>query len=354
MAHVSKLLSLIAAIALGLGVAIYVAPADAAKVGGVSISQASLDQDLATIAASPGFLCYLNANEALRTQGRSVLPKMAAPGSDMAYATAFASSWLSTRITGQLMLNAATSEQLKLSAVSGQHELIGAISSSYKQVAGSQLACNYDPAAVVAALPRDFVEREARTQSASTALLNNQRVVSPKAFFDANQSAFDRICLSGILVSSLTQANSLKQQFASGASFSDLASQYSLDVSKSKGGDLGCFGPTDSQYRAAMADIGSLKVGGVAGPLQSGQGAYALILLRDRTPSSYADSKAAVGAELLTLRGTSAQNQIAQLASQASISVSPNYGHWTVNKLGASLVPPVTPPISSLLNASAG
>ncbi|MEI6453534.1 MAG: peptidylprolyl isomerase [Actinomycetes bacterium] len=349
-----KLLSLIAAIALGLGVAIYVAPADAAKVGGVSISQSSLDQDLAAISASPGFLCYLNANEALRTQGRSVLPKISAPGTDAAYARAFASSWLSTRITGQLMLNAAASEQLKVSAVSGQHELIGAISSSYKQVAGSQIACNFDPVAVVAALPRDFVDREARTQSASTAMLNNQRVISPKAYFDAHQSSFDRVCLSGILVSSVAQANSLKQRLTSGASFADLASQYSLDGSKAKGGDLGCYGPKDAQYRSAKADIASLKVGGVAGPLQSGQGAYALISLRDRTPSRYAESKAAVGAELLRLRGTSAQNQISRLASQASISVSPNYGHWTVNKLGSSLVPPVTPPISSLLNASAG
>jgi parvulin-like peptidyl-prolyl isomerase len=45
-----------------------------------------------------------------------------------------------------------------------------------------------------------------------------------------------------ILVEKLSVAQEIKTKLSSGESFSKLAQQYSIDVSKKRGGDLGLFG----------------------------------------------------------------------------------------------------------------
>jgi len=51
-----------------------------------------------------------------------------------------------------------------------------------------------------------------------------------------------KIHCSHILVEKLSVAQEIKTKLSSGESFSKLAQQYSIDVSKKKGGDLGLFG----------------------------------------------------------------------------------------------------------------
>lgn len=345
----AKLLTLIAALAAALGLAIWVAPEEAASVGGTSISQSSIDADLAAIKASPGFQCFLNAQELVRSGGQSALPSITGPEAKVGLPTKFTADWVSSRITGQLLINEAEAENLKLSVAKGKAELIGAMTTAYAQVAGSQVACDYQPAVVVATLPKAFVEHEALAQAASSALLNAQRSQDPRAYFTEHAKDFDRVCLSGILVADVATAQKVEDALAAGGDFSALAGQYSLDASKAKGGDLGCFGPNDQSYASAAGIASRLEVGRPGNPQQNQSGSYAIFLLRERTPSSYEESRQAVAEALLTLRGQATQAQIASLAAKSSISVNPRYGRWTVTPAGSGVQPPADPPAGSLL-----
>lgn len=349
----AKLLSVLAALAVAFGIAMWAAPVEAAKVGGTTISQGSIDADLAALAASPGYLCYLNAQEAIRTSGQSTLPSLQSADAKDAYSTAFTSSWLSSRITGQLLVNQAEAKGLKLSLAKGKTELVGAVSTAYQQVAGSQLACSYQPAAVVAALPSSFVEHEAMAQAASTALLNDQRAQQPEAYFNAHRADFDRICLSGILVSDAATAQKVSAALSAGDDFATLAGQYSLDASKAKGGDLGCFSPGDQSYTSASGIAARLELGKPSTPQAMQTGSFAIFLLRERTPSTYEAAKQAVAEALLTARGSATQSDLAALEARTTISVNPRYGRWTVTANGSGINPPASPPAGSLLVAPA-
>ena len=83
------------------------------------------------------------------------------------------------------------------------------------------------------------------------------------------------VTASHILVSSLDEAQNLKNQITEGASFSDLASQHSLCPSKGAGGNLGQFGRgmMVPPFEQATFD---LPIGSVSEPVQT-QFGYHLI-----------------------------------------------------------------------------
>ncbi len=282
-----------------------------------------------------------------------MLPAMVSAASKDGYSTTFASSWVSSRITGQLLINQAKARPLALSVAKGKVELVGAMTTAYGQVQGSQVACSYQPTSVLAAMPKDFVDHEALAQAASTALLNAQHGQDPQAYFAAHRTDFDRICLSGILVKDVTTAQQVEAALAAGQDFAALAGQYSLDASKAQGGDLGCFAPGDATFAQAAAIAAKLTLAKPSQPQQSGSGGYAIFLLRERTPSTYEVAKQAVAAALLTARGSATQAALAAAEATTEISVNPRYGAWSVTINGSGVNPPASPPAGSLLVAPA-
>ncbi|MGG2066703.1 peptidylprolyl isomerase PrsA [Bacillus sp. S14(2024)] len=88
---------------------------------------------------------------------------------------------------------------------------------------------------------------------------------------------------SQILVNDEQTANDIKQQLNSGASFEELAKQYSEDtVSKANGGDLGYFSPGKMVPEFEEAAY-KLNVGEISDPVKSSKG-YHIIKLTDKKP----------------------------------------------------------------------
>ncbi|MGF9965151.1 peptidylprolyl isomerase PrsA [Bacillus rhizoplanae] len=86
---------------------------------------------------------------------------------------------------------------------------------------------------------------------------------------------------SQILVNDEQTANDIKKQLNSGASFEELAKQYSEDtVSKANGGDLGYFGPGKMVPEFEEAAY-KLNVGEISEPVKSSKG-YHIIKLTDK------------------------------------------------------------------------
>ncbi|MEI4831470.1 peptidylprolyl isomerase PrsA [Bacillus sp. FJAT-53711] len=86
---------------------------------------------------------------------------------------------------------------------------------------------------------------------------------------------------SQILVNDEQTANDIKKQLNSGASFEELAKQYSEDtVSKANGGDLGYFGPGKMVPEFEEAAY-KLNVGEISDPVKSSKG-YHIIKLTDK------------------------------------------------------------------------
>lgn len=86
---------------------------------------------------------------------------------------------------------------------------------------------------------------------------------------------------SQILVNDEETANDIKRQLNSGASFEELAKQYSEDtVSKANGGDLGYFGPGKMVPEFEEAAY-KLNVGEISEPVKSSKG-YHIIKLTDK------------------------------------------------------------------------
>jgi parvulin-like peptidyl-prolyl isomerase len=208
-------------------------------------------------------------------------------------------------------------------------------------------------------MPKDFVDRQVAAQALSEAFLARSAGISitpaaVKAYYEANTAKFDKICLSGILVSSKATADSLKSQLAAGADFATLASQNSIDAqSKAQGGALGCFDPTSGQYQSVLSDVGSLKVGEVTDPLPSQSGSYVLLTVTKRTTTPFDGLATIIRRTMVASAATKASAAVSGLLHSAQVSVNPRFGTWKATDASAGLVPPPAPATASIPNAAA-
>jgi parvulin-like peptidyl-prolyl isomerase len=147
--------------------------------------------------------------------------------------------------------------------------------------------------------------------------------VGPR-YFEDHKSDFDTICVSHVLVSTdqrsdaeaKARAEDLKAQIDDGTPFRTVATDDSDDAQAApEGGDLGC--GSRGRFPPAFEDAAyALDVNGVSDPVKT-QFGYHLIQVRERTPAEYQDVIDSVRQRLL-----------AQLATDAKVTVSPRYGAW--------------------------
>ncbi|MBE3589275.1 MAG: peptidylprolyl isomerase [Firmicutes bacterium] len=146
-----------------------------------------------------------------------------------------------------------------------------------------------------------------------------------QAFFQANHERYDQpeeIRARHILVDSQEKAAELRAQLDKGASFADLAKQYSLDPStKDQGGELGWF--SRGKMTAAFEDAAfALQPGQVSDPVQTEYG-WHLILLEERKPAmpaKFADVRDRVRADYIDDQVAQASGDwLAKLRAEASI-----------------------------------
>ena len=348
-----------AAVAIGIG---YASPSNAAVVNGTGLSESEVHADLEAVSSNNAYLCYLNAKALIASNGQSGLGSVngASPGT---WSSGFVTLWMNQEITRTLLHQQAEAKGIPTPSADdlqlGRTDLYGAVDSTLAQVAGSQFACPITAEALFKGMPKDFVDRQVSTQALSEAYLARAAGISLtpaaiRSYYNANPTSFDQICVSGVLLGSKAEADSTKTEIDAGGDFAAIASARSLDTaSKARGGDLGCFDPTSSQYRSVQTDVGSLAIGEVSSPLASQSGSYVILKVTKRTTAPFAAISSIVRRTMLASAASKASTAMSELVADAHVTVNPAYGSWKASGALAGLVPPTSPPAASIPNASA-
>lgn len=355
------LIAIVVAVVVGAAVGASTKP-NAAIVNGQRISEASIDSDLTALAANPSYLCYLNASTLVRTGGQSGLGSVEGAG-EGTLSTGFSSQWLDQRVTSTLVAQRVAAlgieDPTPAQLAAAREDLIGSINSTLAQVSGSQYACATTGAALLESMPTWFTDDQIRAQALSEALLStlggrSLTTESLQSYFNANPGDFDTICISGILLADKATAASVRSELEAGADFATTAQAKSIDsATKASGGALGCFSPDSAQYQSVQKDVGSLAVGGLTKPLASSNGAYVILTVTKRSPTSFSSIESIVRRSVLAVAATRASNAAARLVRTAVVWVNPRYGSWSAGASASGVVAPQSPPVSWIPNASA-
>jgi hypothetical protein len=356
---VKRLIVLLIVLAGGLAAAAFVVPSNAASINGVSISQQQLNSDLNAIASSSDYRCFLNAEEAVATGGQTGLPSIVGSAqagdgtSHQAVSTGFAAYYLDTEIGHQLVLELAAARHLEVRSAdlaAARTGLNGEITGVLQEVAGSKFACAQATAKeVLATMPPSFVDTAVKFDATVSVFEEDAAGVGSttadlQRYFDNHAAEFDTACFTVADYSSQADAEAGAAAVAAGTPFSTVAAQ------TQGGGSKGC----GILYEAAAGlpagtDLASLPLNTLSSPI-SDNGAYIIVEITKRTPTSFATAKTAVENAVQTAGATKASKTIQAAEKAANISVDRRYGVWTA--ASTNVLPPPSPATADLLNRS--
>lgn len=354
-----RFLFLLVLLAAGVIVAALEVPSPAASVNGTDISRQTVNNELTAVTASPNYECYVAASLAVASQGqaRVQIGGVGANGSfNGTYDVNFADYTVEQLIDEQLIHQLFEARGLSLSPADmavGRTVLsqrINTVLTDYAQAQGIPVPpCGGSAQAVLSSVPAWFQSQEITSQ-AEQAVLEAHAVGSSLSdaaaarYFAAHPAEFDTVCVSDIAVNTQAQAAFIRDAIINGASFADQAKAASIDSStKDQGGAAGC-APAVRFQLSQLADLG---VGQVTQPI-SYNGAYLLLTVTSRTPSTFAATKGLVRATILAAGAAKVQAQLTALLRHSTVTADPRYGR-VVNRAGSLLIPPPSPPNTSLI-----
>jgi hypothetical protein len=362
---VKRLIVLLIVIAGGLAAAAFVVPSNAASVNGVSISQQQVDSDLNAIAASAHYQCFLNAEQAVATNGESALPSLSGTvpigeaGSRPTVTAAFAANYLDTAIAHQVVFALAEARHLSVSTgvlTAARQELTAQTNGILSEVSGSKFACTSGGGAltakeVLASMPSSFVDANVRFDATVNVLEDDLAGVgSSEADFQryyANHAAdFDQACFTVGDYSSESDAEAAVAQVTSGTPFSTVVASASGGQSSGK-----CY--ILSAVSASLppgSNLESLPLNTVSSPIADGS-SYLLVEITSRTPTPYATARTDVENAVQDAGATKAGTAIDAAEKKAAITVDSRYGQWKATS--AHVLPPSSPAKVDVLNPSA-
>jgi hypothetical protein len=357
---VKRLIVLLIVLAGGLAAAAFAVPSNAATVNGVAISQNEVSSDLAAIAHSADYQCFLNAEELVGTGGQTGLAPIEGAGQPTgsgAHPTAtasFASNYLDTLIGHQLVLQLAAKDHLHVTAAdltAAHTELVAQMTGILQDVAGSKYACStgLTAAQVLAAMPPSFVSRTLRFDATVSVLEEHEAGVGSSTgdlenYFNAHTSTFDTACFTVAEYTSESAAEAAAAQVTSGTPFAQVAAQ------TTGGGPQGCtilYG-LESQLPAG-SNIQDLPLGTVSSPIVVNSD-YLLIQITKRTTTSFAQAESEVQAAVENAGAGKARSAVNAAEKTAAISVDGRYGQWQPAK--AQVLPPSSPLPGDVPNAA--
>jgi PPIC-type PPIASE domain len=337
----------------------------AASANGATISTATLNTQLRTLASTPAGMCLNQLENAQRFSGT-----IAGAGGTGTYSMEFTNAVLNVQVGDLLAEQFAASKDITLTSADLTtatsdlaSTLDGEISSADQQAAstGSVPLCEdatgagISGKALLSALPADVAAAQVRNQAVDEKLLARGADLSEAAvsqYYAANQAQFTSACVSVIATDTQAHANQLVAQLNAGASFAALAKANSLDTQTGpNGGALGC-----NYTRAAVEQalqVQSVTVGQPITPVQdrtSGQWIIYEVTSQSVEPLSAAASVARQELLQSTANVTRVSREIVAFAARSNVSVDPQYGTW--KKL--TVVAPVGPPTQYLLASASG
>jgi hypothetical protein len=367
-----RFLLLLVVLAGGVAWAAFSVPSNAATVNGSAISQQDLNSDVSAIANSSYYQCYLNSEEYLSSEGSAQSPPVIGAGTGQ-YAgdhptatTAFVASYLETDIGHELLLQLADERNVNVTPsdlVTARSNLTGQISEVMSEILQTpegqniRYGCSLtgQPLTgqqVLDSLPASFVDQQVQFVAEASALEEDLAGVGSsdadlQNYFSAHSAKFDTACLSAAVYSSESAAQAGAAQVASGTPFATVAA----GTSANGGGALGCGVLADLITKLpAEADLNNLATGAVSAPIDD-NGTYVLLQITSRTPTAYSKAKTAVENAVQQAGATVTQKRLTSLERRSAVSVNPQYGVWV--PVNASVLTPLAPNPSDVLNASA-
>ncbi len=351
----------------GLAAAAFVVPSNAASVDGVSISQQQFNSDLHAIAKSPGYQCFLDAEEAVGTDGETSLPSFSGTvpigeaGSQPTVTAAFAANYLNTVIAHQVVFSLAASRHLRLTRVqlaTGRQELIGQVDEVLSDVTGSKFACTSGGGALtakelLASLPSSFVATTVRFDATVNVLEDDLSGVGSseadlQRYFTEHRVEFDDDCFTVAEYASETDAEAAESQVAYGTSFGTVAEAAAAANGQSSPQVCAIFSRVAASLPAGS--ITNLALNTVSNPIADGSN-YLVLEITSQHPVSYATARDEVIEAVQSAGATRADREIEAAEKRADVSVDRRYGRW--RPASVQVIPPVSPAAVDVLNPSA-
>ena len=339
---------LIALVALGLGsFALSACNAQftpyAARVGNETISQATLDSALDSIASDAGYRCVVET-----TSGGSVNVTGAGNGT---YNATFASAALSLLVEAQAVKDRIETMHLRVTKFADE-VATNQLPSDFGPPSGS--SCTESGAAVFRGLPGRYRNVLLGLQ-ADEDVLAARSVGVPltkagmSAYMRHHPSSTTLDCARVIEVASSEKATQLANAIRAGVSFAVVAKKNSLDsFSAPKGGSLGCVLPT-ALINPLGRILAALPVGRLSTPIAF-RSDWLLLEVTRRTPDSLLD----VATKAVLPQGIQAATaDLASIVAHAKVSIDPTYGSWAKVRSAFQVRPPSGPPLDLVPNPAA-
>ncbi|NNN01560.1 MAG: hypothetical protein HKL86_07005 [Acidimicrobiaceae bacterium] len=341
-------IALIGATAYGLA-----SPSSGIGVNGVTLSSPTFQAELRAISTNPSIQCFITALD----------PVSFGPGAGAASITATgASAWANLRIEG-IAITQYVKKNLKFNPSAAQ--LTQAQTSLEAELTQAALAKQYNcpgtAAQALALMPAEMRNSQVLGQAASLYLLSKLNSTIPlttasmQSYYGAHTSSYDTLCVSIALVPT-TSISAFGAAQGRGETVSQLAAQYSIDPSKTKGGAYGCYPPTSSQYSGVRNDVGTdaLNVFPKTPQLISyNGGTYALyVAVTKRTPTPFATAQSAVLNDLQSANANAANTIKQRILALAAVAVDPAFGRWGLNTTGPMVFVPAIPSASDVGSSS--
>jgi hypothetical protein len=310
---------------------------DAAQVGGVGISRATLDNVMSEAASSSSFRCDLEQNLAVSGSGVS-----------STFSKAFADQELELLIQHQVF--AEEIARLGLRETSIADEL--AVSEVETGLTpSSSSTCTATGATVFNSLPHGYAELLVSVQADQDIMgahLGGTTLTSSglAAYAAAHPAAAKLTCVSAIVVAKEATAAKIVKLVDAGASFGELAKADSTDsTSAADNGALGCLYPSDFTVPLNTI-IENLPLATPSAPI-SFSGSWVLLEVTARQPgTALGAAGAVVNAE------SAASNSFAdRLIARAHVTVDPQYGVWKKSSGNYTVVAASGPPDALVTNA---
>jgi hypothetical protein len=327
----------------------------AAVVNGEPIEVSSVDADVTTLAHSQAADCF---EEAL-SQGQTPPVGGASAG---AINTDFAAYDLQRRILDVILGQALTARHL---VVSQAMEGVGA-GLMTSQANGTSDVCGAGAQQVFQALPasyRNLIAGETARQLTLQAALDHVDLspAAQQAYFAANAAQFQQWCVKMLVFQSPSDAQAAYGRLQSGSS--TFASEASgPTVEQGFQGQAVCllapdfqaqFGPTISQVLATSPLGAKIAPQSFVDP-SSGSSLSVVAEVDQRSPVPLSSVLPDVLYGLLVQANAASglgNGPTNAVVARAQVTLDPRFGRW--NARGASVVPPVLPPTSAVLNAQA-
>jgi PPIC-type PPIASE domain len=363
-----------ATIAVGAGLAI---PSSAITVNADRLSQAQLNQELAAIAASAPYQCFVEAQAYLNGLSPPTPVHGVSPPSWYSTPTV---EWANSRATDLAIIQYVEQHYppafAPASLAAARVELAAAMNSTilaaYAQGGGrsqgfSCAGLSAPPAGeqvgaiALNSMPAWFQDEQVQANAAELGLQHLIPSALPTAgpalgaWYREHAGEFATTCFAFIESPSLDQAQLVAAKIAHGLSFADAAARYSVDrTTKDKGGALGCYAPTSPEWATVQHYVGAVPTGHVSAPLPfPNTTSYLLFTVTKRTPNTFQSVSSAVSSANEAVNRTRAEVLAVEIQRAADITVSPAIGTWQPSAAGGTILPPAAPPPSSVTNPSA-